>query len=563
MSDDSDALMSASESEVASDDEGEMEDGNTPADRAFNSKATEFNQKAVKVDGMYVDMSRSPPELCSEKALTARYKHEVYEWTIKFKKDEKWHIKTCRANFINRWLTKYGHQTVFSGKFVFDPSRPPSFDVASKTLTTGTPDFNLWPGFAAQQINAPDLSDDDVFQEAIYILKAILKHIKEVLTDANAHCFRFVIRWLAQMVQHPEHKGVTLTFISEEGAGKSTFMKLLSRMVGTSIFFSTSSPEQHVWGQFNSMMVQSFLVELSEINQGNMYQMLGRVYQTLTDESLVVTFKGVDSKPLTSCHRFILNTNNKFPCKKGRRFGPVRCSDHMIIPDKCDACIELGIARIDADDGSDAAASDVRCDECSGKKTYHSEMQRIVKEPMAARLLFDFLSSIQDCPVVMTIDEVPETETTQLIKEASQDPLDAYIRKTVVDDLSANQGLRTGTFDILGDDLFQGFKQYVEANESSSKGLSDSKISFSTKLASRKIDGDIKKKRTTTDYKYSFDREKLHKRYDVWAAGAKPGTSEDKGDPDAPRNRPLSRFWQEAFDDTDGFADRWMQERRG
>ncbi len=52
-----------------------------------------------------------------------------------------------------------------------------------------------------------------------------MNHIK-VLCNHDDVVFDYFIKWIAQMIQHPETKTNCPTFISKEGAGKGTLMRL-------------------------------------------------------------------------------------------------------------------------------------------------------------------------------------------------------------------------------------------------------------------------------------------------------------------------------------------------
>ncbi len=70
------------------------------------------------------------------------------------------------------------------------------------------------------------------------------------------------------MIQEPYIKTTHINVISE-GAGKTIFINILSRILGPGKVLQTTEPEKNVWGNFNSLMINAFLVVLSEVDKRN------------------------------------------------------------------------------------------------------------------------------------------------------------------------------------------------------------------------------------------------------------------------------------------------------
>jgi ABC-type Na+ transport system ATPase subunit NatA len=45
--------------------------------------------------------------------------------------------------------------------------------------------------------------------------------------------------WIAQMIQYPAEKSICPTIISNQGAGKGTFLKIIAAMIGPDKYFET------------------------------------------------------------------------------------------------------------------------------------------------------------------------------------------------------------------------------------------------------------------------------------------------------------------------------------
>ena len=122
--------------------------------------------------------------------------------------------------------------------------------------------YDLWTPFAASQL-PPSVGD---LNARAHDLGMILERVG-VLTDHDPTAYNFLLDWLAQAVQYPEVKSVMVVLISKQGAGKGQFIELLKRMMGEAKVLSTEDPAQHVWGKFNGLMAQAFLVELDELGR--------------------------------------------------------------------------------------------------------------------------------------------------------------------------------------------------------------------------------------------------------------------------------------------------------
>jgi hypothetical protein len=50
---------------------------------------------------------------------------------------------------------------------------------------------------------------------------------------------------------YPEIKTIVPTFISKQGAGKGSLLKLLSKMLGAKNVLEITNPKRDIWGDFN------------------------------------------------------------------------------------------------------------------------------------------------------------------------------------------------------------------------------------------------------------------------------------------------------------------------
>jgi hypothetical protein len=104
-------------------------------------------------------------------------------------------------------------------------------------------------------------------------------------------------------------------------------------MLGAKKVFECTDPSRDVWGSFNALMMDAFLVNLSEIEFADSKDAVGKFKALITDPTININQKGVSQVSVASYHRFIVTTNNDNPLsikKDDRRFAIVRSSDDKI-----------------------------------------------------------------------------------------------------------------------------------------------------------------------------------------------------------------------------------------
>jgi len=194
--------------------------------------------------------------------------------------------------------------------------------------------FNLWSPFYADTLNEKYIWDfkdttSGVKDDLISKCETVINHLK-ILCDHNETDFIYLQRWIGQMLKFPALKTTCITFISEEGAGKGTLLYLLSRIMGEVKVFETTEPDKYVWGSFNGLMKDCFLVNCNELELKAQQEAEGKIKGLITDGPFTINEKNIKAFRLKSFHRFMMTTNKEVPIKthnKDRRNKIIRCSD--------------------------------------------------------------------------------------------------------------------------------------------------------------------------------------------------------------------------------------------
>jgi len=142
----------------------------------------------------------------------------------------------------------------------------------------------------------------------------------------------YLIYWLAFTIKYCGRKaGVCPVFISGEGCGKGTLVKLLEAMMGEDKVLETDSPQRTIWGNFNADLEKSLLVCVNEVTRKDMMDK-HKLYDKITGLNVNINIKGVESYQAKSYSNYMVCTNDPdpIPTSEGqRRFVFFKCSQRM------------------------------------------------------------------------------------------------------------------------------------------------------------------------------------------------------------------------------------------
>lgn len=165
-------------------------------------------------------------------------------------------------------------------------------------------------------------------------------------------------------------------------------------MIGKSKIFESSDPARDVWGQFNSKMANSFIVNLSELSLKDSIDSIGKIKALITDSNLTINPKGLSQYSITSYHRFITTTNGEEPFiskKDDRRNFIVRSSDEKI-----------------------------------GDKAYFNQLYKLLDDPNIIKSCYEYFKSIPDLDKFNSLP-IPVTKHQNNLKEISRSPIEVWL----------------------------------------------------------------------------------------------------------------------------------------
>jgi len=309
------------------------------------------------------------------------------------------------------------HISLISTKYHRDPNKRvyDDMDFYPPPMQCPSNMYNLWKPFALD-LDTPYTPDEEGKQ-------AVLDHIM-ILCNREQEVYDYLVAWIAQMIQYPAVKTVMPTLVSEEGAGKGNFIKILRALLGTNRVMESSSPDRDVWGQFNSLMSDSFLVVLNELDKYKAVKGQSMLKELITDPHMTINIKGKSAYVISSYHRYIACTNQEdpLPTSKGdRRNFIIRCSDEKV-----------------------------------GDKEYGKKISDLSENISAMRTVFDYFKTLPD------MDKFHERQIPCTAHQAELKLLSVSIYEQWFADYMSGQII--SSVDVKGSELFDSFRAWCDKN---------------------------------------------------------------------------------------------------
>lgn len=430
-------------------------ENNIKANTGFNIKlkVKEMNEDYIDILDNHIINNQSF-ELTKINKTKSEYIKDNKLKYIKFKENfEKTHCKIVSKSFyicdednkINTFTQKkliesyndlvYGYEIIedkINGCFIEDKDKPLYFihqwikdpnKRKYKDMGTYPPPlicpsniYNTWLPFDIE------LNKDD-FEYKEDNLNIILNHIK-ILCNNEDIVSDYLLKWISHMVKYPAVKiGIVPWLISKEGAGKNTLFKLIEQIIGNDKYLETSTPEDEVWGKFNSIMMNKYFIFITEIGKQNQEKAEGKIKALITDKWLKIEQKGKDAINIESYHRFIVATNKTDPTytdKNDRRKMIIRSSDELI-----------------------------------GNKQYFDKLYKIINDEDSIKTFYNYLLKLDVKD--LHLKQPPLTEYHKTISRENVCPVKEFLRYF---SLTNNQDY----IDIDNKDLYIQYKDFINDN---------------------------------------------------------------------------------------------------
>ena len=414
---------------------------------SFDKLAETFEQNHVKIlnRSCFIKTTENDNIIMSKQMIKTSYEHMVYYY-----EDKDGLTKT--KNFINKWLNDNPTQKCYDDIAIYPNEKlcPPTH-------------FNMWRKFPMEII--------DTYEPKIEERNFILNHIK-ILCNHDLVVYNYFIKWIAQMIIFPDVKTTCPTFISQEGAGKGSLIRLFEKMLGDCKVFETTKPSRDVWGDFNGRMANTFLIILNELSKKETLEAEGYIKGLITDPKLTINNKGSNQFDITSYHRFIVCTNKEEPFntnKDDRRKWFVRCSDELI-----------------------------------GNKEYFNKYYEYLNDINIVKTMFEYFKNIPDTENFNKIP-LPVTEYHQGLMEYAKCPIERWLE----DFTYKNQD--EDFIELKTESVLEKFNKWCSENGIEYKLDS---LKLCVRMSRLKING-IEKKKTNKFNATTFDINKMKAHFKI------------------------------------------------
>jgi len=156
--------------------------------------------------------------------------------------------------------------------------------------------YNMWQGFGCQ-------ARPGEFHQKF------LEHIRENVCQGNHEYFRYLISWMARVIQRPAEPGeVAVVLRGGKGVGKSFFAKQFGALFGR--HFLQVSNASHLVGNFNAHLRDALLLFADEAFYAGDKKHASILKTLITEETIQIEAKGVDVETAPNFVHLIMASND-------------------------------------------------------------------------------------------------------------------------------------------------------------------------------------------------------------------------------------------------------------
>jgi hypothetical protein len=198
------------------------------------------------------------------------------------------------------WLA---HEKRDEREIVFEPKEPSARSVTGK--------HNAWSGYAVEP------------QRPTGKQRRFVRHLREIICKGDKIKFRYLIRWLAFLVQHPDKNPETAIVLksAHEGTGKTTVNYALCKIFGGHAL--TISDKGRLFDRFNSTLETVVLLAADELLWAGDRATADALKSLITGNSIVLEVKHGARWSIPNRLHIIMTTNHEHAIQAGvqdRRF---------------------------------------------------------------------------------------------------------------------------------------------------------------------------------------------------------------------------------------------------
>ena len=182
--------------------------------------------------------------------------------------------------------------------------------------------FSYFRGYDYKQL-------DEVKED---IIKPFLDHIHDVIANGNDEIYKYILVWIASILQKPNFKtGTALVILGNQGTGKNVFTNVICKLMARYANENITSIESVV-GKFNAVLENKKLLVLNELQSidANKYLNSDALKSVITDYKININQKNEPERLAENVANFMMVSNNNIPIKietTDRRYMVTKTSD--------------------------------------------------------------------------------------------------------------------------------------------------------------------------------------------------------------------------------------------
>jgi len=320
-----------------------------------------------------------------------------------------------KCAFVNAWLRDPRKRKKL--RIIYEPHNSSSSSVAEQQH-----EYNSWGGFYADRL--PVVAEAEVDA----LVRPLLEHLLYVCANNKAEDQLYLLRWLAQIVRHPNEKTqVALFLYGVEGCGKNLVLDLMQAVLGQPNGFQTASPERDIFGTFVTAFDKALLIQTDEVKKCHDYENLFKDY--VTGETVRSEHKGKDARTVVNRANFVFTSNTEGAFRISpydRRCVLLYCSPRFV-----------------------------------GDDVYFGFLQPYRRQPRVIRAFYQYLRDRVDLPAHYQFQfHRPKTEFYREQQRLCISPLDQFLSSLVIEYSRAGRAVMSFRQPLL----WRMFQSFLEAS---------------------------------------------------------------------------------------------------
>jgi hypothetical protein len=139
--------------------------------------------------------------------------------------------------------------------------------------------------------------------------RSIKGFLLEVICDGDIALFRYLVLFLAHMLQRPEQKpGIMIVLLGGQGTGKGTLFQILKAIWSRTTLLV--SDVDNVIGRFNAAIERNFVLCMDEALFAGDKKAMDRLKSLVTEPTITIEEKHQPRRSIESFHRFFAASNH-------------------------------------------------------------------------------------------------------------------------------------------------------------------------------------------------------------------------------------------------------------